>query len=127
MMLADYISALPRMETVQWAGRVRELVGLLIASDGPAAALGDFCEICSSGSKTIRSQVVGFRDGRVLLMPLEDTGGLQLGDVVIARPEAARLRVGPGLLGRVLDGFGRPMDHVEHGDQANHLDHDGGD
>jgi FliI/YscN family ATPase len=112
MMLADYISALPRMETVQWAGRVRELVGLLIASDGPAAALGDFCEICSSGSKTIRSQVVGFRDGRVLLMPLEDTGGLQLGDVVIARPEAARIEVGPDLLGRVLDGFGRPMDSL---------------
>ena len=100
------------METVQWAGRVRELVGLLIASDGPAAALGDFCEICSSGSKTIRSQVVGFRDGRVLLMPLEDTGGLQLGDVVIARPEAARIEVGPDLLGRVLDGFGRPMDSL---------------
>jgi flagellum-specific ATP synthase len=111
-MLADYISALPRMETLQWAGRVRELVGLLIASDGPAAALGDFCEICSSGSKTIRSQVVGFRDGRVLLMPLEDTGGLQLGDVVIARPEAARIEVGPDLLGRVLDGFGRPMDSL---------------
>jgi flagellum-specific ATP synthase len=100
------------METLQRAGRVRELVGLLIASDGPAAALGDFCEICSSGSKTIRSQVVGFRDGRVLLMPLEDTGGLQLGDVVIARPEAARIEVGHDLLGRVLDGFGRPMDSL---------------
>jgi flagellum-specific ATP synthase len=147
-LLADYIAALPRMETVQWAGRVCELTGLLVASEGPAAALGDFCEILSSShsgshgaSETlatrantrrtatqihpVRAQVVGFRDGRVLLMPLENTAGLQPGDRVIARPEAARLEVGPGLLGRVLDGFGRPMDrigHVEHGDHVDHID-----
>jgi flagellum-specific ATP synthase len=146
--LADYIAALPRMETVQWAGRVSELIGLLVASDGPAVALGDFCEIVSSlhaashaiaprtnmrhtagQSRSVRAQVVGFRDSRVLLMPLEDTGGLQPGDRVIARPEAARLEVGPGLLGRVLDGFGRPMDHNEHGDhidRTDHTDHDRG-
>ncbi len=47
---------------------------------------------------------------RVLAMPLEETGGLQLGDAVVARPEEARVEVGPELLGRVLDGFGRPMD-----------------
>src|SRR2546421_1797108 len=100
---------LPAMETLRWSGSVRELVGLLVASDGPAAAVGDFCEIRST-RKTIRAQVVGFRDGRVLLMPLEETGGLQLGDTVVARPEAARVEVGERLLGRVLDGFGQPMD-----------------
>lgn len=98
------------METLQRAGRVSEIVGMLISSDGPATAVGDFCEIRSSDGRTVRTQVVGFRDGRVLLMPLEDTGGLQLGDIVIARPEAARVEVGPQLLGRVLDGFGKPMD-----------------
>ncbi len=92
------------------------MVGLLVASDGPAVALGDFCEIRSAAkalvaARIVRAQVVGFRDGRVLLMPLEDTSGLQLGDYVIARPEAARIDVGPHLLGRVLDGFGNPMDH----------------
>jgi flagellum-specific ATP synthase len=115
MPLTDYVSALPRIETLQWTGRVREMVGLLVASDGPAVALGDFCEIRSSAtssaaSRIVRAQVVGFRDSRVLLMPLEDTSGLQLGDYVIARPEAARIDVGPHLLGRVLDGFGHPMD-----------------
>ncbi len=109
-LLGDYIDALPRIETIRWAGRVREVVGLLIASDGPAAALGDFCEIQTHAGRSVRAQVVGFRQSHVLLMPLEDTGGLQPGDAVIARPEAARMRVGPGLLGRVLDGFGRPMD-----------------
>jgi flagellum-specific ATP synthase len=110
MILNDLISSLSSMETVQWAGRVSEIVGLLIASEGPATAVGDFCEIRSQQGRTVRAQVVGFRNGKVLLMPLEETGGLQLGDAVIARPEAARVEVGPQLLGRVLDGFGKPMD-----------------
>src|SRR5271155_5158300 len=110
MIFNDLISSLSGMETLQWSGRVREIVGLLIASHGPATALGDFCEIRSEAGRAVRAQVVGFRDGRVLLMPLEETGGLQLGDTVIARPEAARVEVGPQLLGRVLDGFGKPMD-----------------
>jgi FliI/YscN family ATPase len=110
MMLQEYIDALPELETLRCSGHIRELVGLLVASDGPAAAVGDFCEIQSGEGRVIRAQVAGFRDGRVLLMPLEETGGLQLGDAVVARPEAALVRVGPQLLGRVLDGFGRPMD-----------------
>ncbi len=109
-LLAEYIDALPKIETVRWAGRVREVVGLLVTSDGPAVALGDFGEIQTHVGRSVRAQVVGFRQSRVLLMPLEDTGGLQPGDAVIARPEAARVQVGPQLLGRVLDGFGKPMD-----------------
>ena len=110
MILGDLIPALSSLETLQWAGRVREIVGLLIASEGPATAVGDFCEIRSQQGRVVRAQVVGFRDGKVLLMPLEETGGLQLGDSVVARPEAARVEVGMQLLGRVLDGFGKPMD-----------------
>jgi len=110
MPLADYIAALPEINPWRWSGRVRELVGLLVASDGPAAGMGDFCDIQSAGGRTVRAQVVGFRDNRVLLMPLEETGGLQAGDTVVARPGEARVDVGPQLLGRVLDGFGKPMD-----------------
>lgn len=109
MMFHDLISSLATMETLQRTGKVCEIVGLLIASDGPATAVGDFCEI-RGAQRAVRAQVVGFRDGKALLMPLEETGGLQLGDTVIARPEAARVEVGPQLLGRVLDGFGNPMD-----------------
>ncbi|HTS78613.1 MAG TPA: FliI/YscN family ATPase [Bryobacteraceae bacterium] len=110
MMLSVYRDALESMSTFRAAGHVRELIGLLVASDGPATAAGDFCEIRSANGRSVRAQVVGFRDERVLLMPLEETGGIQLGDTVIARAEAARVEVGPHLLGRVLDGFGRPMD-----------------
>ena len=109
MSLQRYITALAGMDPVQRAGRVTDLTGLLIASDGPAAAMGDFCEIDALNGP-VRAQVVGFRDGRVLLMPLEETTGLQPGDRVIARAEAAGVEVSRQLLGRVLDGFGKPMD-----------------
>jgi len=108
--LSPYFKELDQVEPVLWTGEVTELVGLLVESRGPAAAVGDFCEIHTSTGRCIRTQVIGFRNGRVLSMPLEETDGLQLGDLIVARAEAARTPVGPGLLGRVLDGFGRPID-----------------
>ena len=109
----DLLSHLRHVERAScgvWKGRVTELTGLLIESSGPAAAIGDFCEIETFSGRSIRTQVIGFRDGRVLSMPLEETDGLQPGDTIIARSDQARVAVGPALLGRVLDGFGKPMD-----------------
>ncbi|MBE7157896.1 MAG: hypothetical protein INR62_05605, partial [Rhodospirillales bacterium] len=110
----DLRFCLPVLESIPtgiWKGRVTDLSGLLIESQGPAVAVGDFCEIETFGGRCIRTQVIGFRNGRVLSMPLEETDGLQLDDVVVARSEQARVPVGPELLGRVLDGFGQPMDN----------------
>jgi flagellum-specific ATP synthase len=70
-------------------GAVTEMVGLLIESSGPPVALGDFCEIRTLQGRSVRVQVIGFRDGRVLSMPLEETTGIRLGDKVVARPVAA--------------------------------------
>jgi flagellum-specific ATP synthase len=108
--LAPYTAALDRIPPFRWTGQVTEVVGLLIESRGPRVAIGDFCEVATSNGRPIRTQVIGFRDGRVLAMPLEEVDGLQLGDQVSARSDDARVEVGPGLLGRVLDGFGKPMD-----------------
>src|SRR5579863_6154964 len=108
--LQPAIQEVSRIELLPWAGEVTELVGLLIASRGPVVSIGDFCEVITSSGRVIRSQVIGFRNGRVLSMPLEETDGLQLGDRIVARKDDALLRVGPELLGRVLDGFGRPLD-----------------
>lgn len=108
--LKPYLDYVSRVESVQWTGEVTDVVGMLIESRGPAVALGDFCEIESASGRSIRAQVAGFRDGRVLSIPLEETDGLQLGATVVARSEDSRVPVGPELLGRVLDGFGRPMD-----------------
>ncbi len=110
LQLAPYIELLDSLDPMRWTGEVAELVGLLVESRGPVAGIGDFCEIHASGGQRVRAQVIGFRDGRVLSMPLEEISGIQPGDPVVARSEAARVEVGPGLLGRVLDGFGRPID-----------------
>src|SRR6202167_4915820 len=130
--LARYVSVLDDIPSFKWTGQVTEVVGLLIESRGPSAAIGDFCEVRTAGGRSIRTQVIGFRNGRVLAMPLEEIDGLQLGDVVEARSEDARVEVGPGLLGRVLDGFGKPMDggpaldvrdpYSLHGEATNPLD-----
>lgn len=98
------------VELLPWTGEVTDIVGLLIASRGPAASIGDFCEIHASNGRTIRSQVIGFRNNSVLSMPLEEIDGLRLGDKIVRRQDDARLRVGTELLGRVLDGFGQPID-----------------
>src|SRR5437867_4391492 len=105
--LIDHVASI---DLVPWIGHVTEMVGLLIASRGPAVSIGDFCEVHTSSGRVVRSQVIGFRDKQVLSMPLEEIDGLQLGDRIIGRKEDARLPVGPALLGRVLDGFGRAID-----------------
>lgn len=110
MNLAPYREKLARIETCRWTGTVTELVGLLVESNGPAAAVGDFCEIGTQSGRAIRTQVIGFRDGKVLSMPLEETDGLHMGDPIMARKDDARMECGPELLGRVIDGFGKPLD-----------------
>src|SRR3954454_1679112 len=109
--LAPYFAELDRIPTYRWTGQVTDVVGLLVESRGPGVAIGDFCEVKTNAGRRIRTQVIGFRDGRVLAMPLEEIDGLQQGDCVSARSEDARVEVGPGLLGRVIDGFGKPMDN----------------
>jgi flagellum-specific ATP synthase len=108
--LAPYIADLERMPVHRWTGQVTDVVGLLVESRGPSVAIGDFCEVETSAGRRIRTQVIGFRAGRVLSMPLEEIDGLQQGDSVAARSDDSRVEVGPGLLGRVIDGFGKPMD-----------------
>jgi flagellum-specific ATP synthase len=108
--LAPYFEELDRASLFRWTGQVTEVAGLLIESRGPTVGIGDFCEVLTDGGRVIRTQVIGFRSGRVLSMPLEEIDGLQLGDQIIARREDARVEVCPALLGRVIDGFGKPID-----------------
>jgi FliI/YscN family ATPase len=105
-----YSAALETLDPLRGCGEVTKTTGLLIESRGPAAGVGDFCEILTRDGARIRSQVIGFREGHVLSMPLEETPGLQLGDTIVTRRRESRVAVSDALLGRVLDGFGRPMD-----------------
>ena len=93
-------------------GRVEQIVGLVIESTGPSASVGEACWITpSSGSGTpILAEVVGFRQNRVLLMPLGDMRGLGPGGEVVKTGESFKILVGDALLGRVIDGMGMPLD-----------------
>ncbi|MBI5083940.1 MAG: FliI/YscN family ATPase [Acidobacteria bacterium] len=107
---SPYLRTLESLTTVRSCGEVTRTTGLLIESRGPHAGVGEFCEVLTRSGRSFRVQVIGFRDGRLLSMPLEETGGLGAGDPVIARPLAARVAASNAMLGRVLDGFGEPID-----------------
>jgi FliI/YscN family ATPase len=108
--LNPYFLQVHNSPLLPWTGEIVEVVGMLLASRGPAVAVGDFCEVLTSSGRRIRTQVIGFRDGQVLSMPLEEIDGIQLHDTIIARPGESLIPVGPDLIGRVIDGFGRPID-----------------
>ncbi len=92
-------------------GRVAQSIGLVIESDGPLAAVGEICRIESSRHDSFTlAEVVGFRNHRVLLMPLGETGGIHPGSEVIALGRPLEVPVCEALKGRVLDGLGQPLD-----------------
>ena len=108
--LRPYIRQVQKTALLPWCGEIVEVVGLILASRGPASAVGDFCQVLTSSGRRVRTQVIGFRSGHVLSMALEEIDGIQLHDRIIAREGESSVAVGPGLIGRVVDGFGQPID-----------------
>src|SRR5579862_9223154 len=92
------------------AGRLTRMVGLTLEAAGVQAAIGDRCEIISVGGAHIDAEVVGFAGERLYLMPTGDLHGLKPDARVIPRTHAGTVRVGPKLLGRVVDGACKPLD-----------------
>jgi len=96
-------------------GRVVEARGLIVEAIGPHASLGEVCEVHVDGLPyPVSAEVVGFRDDRTLLMPLGDLTGVKPGSEVVATGQPLSVCVGEELLGRVVDGLGRPMDDGGH-------------
>jgi flagellum-specific ATP synthase len=108
--LQGYQDRLSHVETAPLVGRVVRTVGLLIESIGPRASVGSICEIAASGGPPLTVEVVGFQDNTLLTVPLGDTSGIRPGDRVVARGGVATVPVGGGLLGRVVDALGNPLD-----------------
>lgn len=96
-------------------GKVVNVVGLTIESNGPDAKLDDLCRIIvdAESDKSVMAEVVGFRDGRTLLMPYETTEGIGAGCIVENLGYPLSIPVGEELLGKCLDGLGRPTDDTE--------------
>jgi FliI/YscN family ATPase len=91
-------------------GRVTRVVGQVIEASSLPVALGELCRIESAGARRLTAQVVGFHERGILLVPLRDLEGIQPGATVRPLGRAMDVAVGEGLIGRVIDGLGRPMD-----------------
>jgi flagellum-specific ATP synthase len=110
---ARYHNRLAGIDTLKMVGTIHKAVGLVIESKGPPVRVGDICDIVDDVESEISSvEVIGFRDKTVLSMPLGKLQGVKLGNKVVARSRPAVVRVGPNLLGRVLDGMGNPLDSI---------------
>jgi len=109
--LKRYASAVRGADLIRRSGRITQFFGLVAESSGPDAFLGEVCEIYArSQRQPILAEVVGLRDGKVLLMPFGDLRGIAAGSEVIATGRPLAVPIGEGLLGRVVDAFGRPLD-----------------
>lgn len=108
--LGAYFRRLEEFSTLRWTGRVTKAVGNLVESNGPCCSVGEGCAIVTENGSAFSGEIVGFRGRTVLSMPLERPSGIRHGDRVITRGTRPALRVGPGMLGRVIDGSGKPID-----------------
>ena len=110
-MIKEYKERLKRINPIMQKGRVSRITGLIIEGIGPSVVIGEKCHISTlNNEQSIVAEVVGFRDERVLLMPLGQMSGIGPGSIIYPTGKMLTVGVGPDLLGRVLDGLGRPID-----------------
>ncbi len=111
-LLERFRRLLEQIDPVSCRGRVVQVVGLTVEVEGLTSRIGEICFIYpEKGQMPVSAEVVGFRNGRLLLMPLADLGGVRPGSEVVPRGRVFTVQVGKELLGRVIDGLGRPLDH----------------
>ncbi len=109
--LEKFHHCLESVHPIRATGKVTNVVGLVVETEGPISRLGTVCDIITNQrDQSIAAEVSGFRDNRVLLMPLEEIRGIGPGCQVVARQQQAVVPVGPTLLGRVIDGLANPID-----------------
>ena len=101
---------LEQRSPVRWQGRVLEVTGNLIESEGPAGAVGEECEIRGTEGQIYGGEIIGFRGRTMLSMMTENPVGVRLGDAVAAKGLRPSVRVGEAMLGRVVNANGVPLD-----------------
>ena len=108
--IKKYSSFIETNPFVKKIGKISRIIGLMIESDGPGVAIGSICTIKSRIRPHILAQVVGFRNNQTLLMPLGDIDGVEPGCAIEATEEQPSFSVSSEIIGRVLDGNGKPID-----------------
>jgi len=104
------LNALTNQDFIIASGRIKQVIGLLIESEGPVASIGDVCHIRHNSMCIGVAEVVGFRLGSTLLMSLGPIEGICAGMQVVSTKAPLKVALGPQLLGRVIDGLGNPID-----------------
>ena len=108
--LSKYKNAIHKMQPISYLGKISQIIGLTIESVGPQVNMGEICKIKSADGQEINAEVVGFKNSKVLLMPLGEMNGIGLGQEIMATGETLAVNVGEALRGRVLNGLGIPID-----------------
>lgn len=108
--MAEYAPAEITPKQPEAEGRLTRLVGMTLEAVGLKVAVGHQCEVISSDGRRIDAEVVGFSGKKIYLMPIQSVGGLQPGARVIPVANTEGMRIGPKLLGRVVNGLGQPLD-----------------
>src|ERR1700733_4871891 len=109
-LLVSYPPYIQTGSTLRWKGRINQVVGNLIESEGPFGFVGESCEIVGDGGKSYSGEIIGFRGSTMLSMAADQPQGIRFGDKITTWGARPSVRVGPGLLGRVIDPTGNALD-----------------
>ncbi|MCS7052163.1 MAG: flagellar protein export ATPase FliI [Ignavibacterium sp.] len=105
------VSVIQSTDTIKLSGKITDVIGLIIVSIGPNVSLGETCRIIDKdGNLICRAEVVGFKDGKVLSVALDEVHNIAPKSEIIAEGKPFSIGVGKDLLGRVIDGLGNPID-----------------
>ncbi|MCZ8512371.1 flagellar protein export ATPase FliI [Paenibacillus filicis] len=108
---SKYIEYLRQLDPVRVNGKVTQVIGLTVESEGPDASIGDVCYIYPyKAAEPLKAEVVGFKNNKVILMPLGELHSVGPGCDVVGTGKPLTVQVGHELLGKVLDGLGQPLD-----------------
>jgi len=110
MDFSKYYQVIESVDMTKVIGKIVHVVGLIIEAQVQGVSVGELCTVSLDDGKSVYAEVVGFREGRVLLMPLGNTGGIRPGAKIQASGRKLTVKVGDCLLGRTLNGLGYPMD-----------------
>ncbi len=106
----NHLSRINQLNPVRVDGKVAQSTGLVIEATSQTGTIGDICEIQMSAQQSIQAEIVGFKEKKILLMPLGETVGVAPGSRVQLNTQPLRVPVTQQLLGRVIDGLGNPID-----------------
>lgn len=114
-MSVNYREIIRHSETIACYGKIDKVVGMTIESSGPEVSVGDMCLIypsrtAKSAGYGVKAEVVGIDEGKVKLMPFDEISGIGPGSIVETTNNVLRVPVGDGLIGRIVDAVGEPID-----------------